>query len=106
MKKEVKNSKKTDVLRWILLVPAVILSWHIVEFMASVVARWFYAPETWEKLGVTVIIMGLFVLPCLAVFFTARYIAPKYKNLIAWSTVLLCVLFNVVLIYGLSKMAY
>lgn len=66
----------------------------------------FYSPALWNSYGNVFIILELLILPTIAVFFVSRIIAPKYKKHIGYIVMVLSVLWFVLLIYGLSHMAY
>ena len=109
MKKETKTNKTTDVLRWILLAPFVIATWYMVLFIVAPIPHLIYSlgwVKILEYLETPLFIIGGFVLPCIAVYFVAKYIAPKYKNIVGWSAVVFCALWELFLIFGLTHLAY
>ena len=106
MKKTVKDNSKYNVLRWILLLPALCVVWCAVAFGVAYIEGWFYTPELWESWWLTVLIADFFVCPSVALFFATKYIAPKYKMWFAWGSVVLCALWTLFLFSGMSQMAY
>ena len=111
MKKEIKTeqNKKLDVLRWVVLVPVLSIVWYMTVIVLGYVPQlmymwgWFKVLEYFEML---LAVLGGFVLPCIAVYYTAKYIAPKYKKTVGWCAVGFCVLWTVFMLYGLAHMAY
>jgi hypothetical protein len=85
--KKVKQ-KYIDILRWVILVPAVYTTWFVVVMGFAFVFR--RVPILWNS---DLIVIDLFVCPSIAMFFVAKYIAPKYKNIVGWVAVALCALF-------------
>ena len=106
MKKSVKNKNSKDIWRWIVLVPAICVTWLVVVFGWAFIEGFLYRWEFWQSLGESFIIVDFFILPSITIFFVARWIAPKYKNITAISAVVLCILWGVYFLYGLSHMAY
>lgn len=106
MKKSVKNKNSKDIWRWVVLVPAICVTWLVVVFGWAFIEGFLYRWEFWQSLGESFIIVDFFILPSVAIFFVARWIAPKYKNITAISAGVLSVLWGVYFLYGLSHMAY
>lgn len=102
MKKSVKNKNSKDIWRWVALAPVVCVTWWVVVILCSYLYSWFYTPNLLQYWGPLMLIF----LPSVAIFFVARWIAPKYKNITAVSAVVLCILWGLFLFYGLSHMAY
>ena len=105
MKKRQKK-KLLKILRWIILLPSICIVWLGVALVCAYVAGRFYTPELWSSWGLVLMRVGFFVLPSVSVFFTARRIAPKYKNIVGWITVILCALWILLLYSGLAHLAY
>ena len=103
MKKDKKstNNVMLNVLRWVALVPVLCVVWWLVVFCGMIVSRYsFMSVDTlW-------LVVFMLVLPAVAIFFTAHFIAPKYKNIVGWISVLLCVVSFGLFFYGLTHMAY
>ena len=100
------KEKNKNVLRWVLLLPAICIVWYIVSFGVAYIESWFYTPELWDSWGLAIMIADLFVLPSIAMFFVTKWIAPKYKIWLAWASVILCALWCILLFYALTHMAY
>ena len=99
------NKQIYDILRWIALLPAVCLVWWIVLYICISIDQWF-STEPFFGLGLWVLIIYFAILPAIAMFFTAKYIAPKYKNIMGCVAVFLCIAWVLLLCYGLSHIAY
>ena len=106
MKKSVKNKNSKDIWRWVVLAPVVWLAWVITVMLCAYVEGLFFSAELWDELGVYLLISDFVILPSIAIFFVARWIAPKYKNITAISAGVLSVLWGIYFLYGLSHMAY
>lgn len=98
--------KGLDVFRWIILLPAICFTWWVCTMICAWIEHLFYNPALWNSYGNVVIFLDLLILPTIAVFFVSRIIAPKYKKHIGCIAIVLCVLWFILLVYGLSHMAY
>lgn len=107
MKKNTKE-KTLNILRWVALIPAICITWWIVIYICACIARFLFGPNffTSDYSILTFIIISFVILPAVAMFFTAKYIAPKYKIIMGCIAVAICILWVVVLFYNLSHMAY
>ncbi len=87
-----KKNNTYDVLRWVLLAPIVLLTWYIIMLLLAHIPHLMIAwgfENLWGYIEIPALIIG-FLLPCIAVYFVAKYIAPKYKNIAGWSAVVFC----------------
>lgn len=100
--KKTNAHKGLDIFRWVVLLPAVCFTWCCCAMICAWIEHFFYSPV----LGNVFIVLDLLILPTIAVFFVSRIIAPKYKKHIGYIVMVLSVLWFVLLIYGLSRMAY
>ena len=103
------QNKQMDVIRWVMLFPAVLVTWCICVPLLGWIPHLFYR-WGWVKIleyseNILAIVCG-FLLPCIAMFFVARWIAPKYKNIAGWGAVAFCALWELFLIFGLLHLAY
>lgn len=96
----------SNALRWIVLLPAICLVWWTVSFICITIERWFPARLLLGHHFWLGMITYFIILPAVAMFFTAKYIAPKHKILMGCIAVCLCILWGLFLWYGLSHMAY
>ena len=101
-----KTNNNIDTLRWVILLPAICCTWWICTMVFAWIEHFFYSPALWNSYGNVFIILDLLILPTIAVFFVSRIIAPKYKKNTGYIATALCVLWFILLIYGLSHMAY
>ena len=106
MKKSVKNKNSKDIWRWVALAPVVWLVWVITVLVFAYIEGLCLPAESWVDWGVYLFVLDIVVLPGVAMFFVARWIAPKYKNITAISATVLSVLWGIYFLYGLSHMAY
>ncbi len=110
MKKEIKKYDVKSILRWIALLPALAVTWYAVSMVSIEIESWMVdIPAMTPGYALLSVIVTLAVLPSVAMFFVARFIAPKYKNISGISAVVLCILWVVFLLYafyGLGHMAY
>ena len=104
--KKTENKKTMDIIRWVLLAPAIFVGWLLTFFLCAWIEGWFYTPYLWMKFGLVFVVLDVFVAPGVATFFLARYIAPKCKKIAGWGAVAFCVLFGAVFLYGLFHMAH
>ena len=95
------NINWMNVLRWGVLVPVLGMVWWFVALGVAFVAGYFFIPINWMFL-----VLDMLVLPAVAIFLVTRLIAPKYKTLMGWMSVLLCVVWFGFLFYGMLHMAY
>ncbi|MBO4583343.1 MAG: hypothetical protein J5714_04800 [Alphaproteobacteria bacterium] len=102
MKKSVKKQNASNVWRYIALLPAICAVWVVVFFVGAYIESFFYTHGLWVRSGMFFIIVDFFILPGSAIFFTTRWIAPKYKNITAIIATILCVLWGILLLYGLA----
>lgn len=110
MKKTKKNNDVKSVLRWIALLPALAVTWYTVAMASVEVESWMFSiPEMKPGQALASVIVTFIILPSVAMFFMAKFIAPKYKKISGMCAVGLCVLWVACLFYvfyGLGHMAY
>lgn len=106
MKKSVENKNATNIWRWVALAPLVWLAWVVTVMLCAYVDGLFFSAESWNEWGTYLFISDFVVFPSIAIFFVARWIAPKCKNITAISAGILSVLWGLFFLYGLSHMAY
>lgn len=100
-----KNSTKErnyNILRWAVLVPTVCIGWYLVASVCLSIEGLFYTPELWQSWGHIFMILDFGAMPCIVMFFVARAIAPKYKNLMGCMAIILCIVLAALLFYGLA----
>ena len=99
------NRKSYDLVRWIALLPAVCLVWWIASSVCLIIDAWtsseiFFGLELW---GMAICFI---LFPAIAMFFTAKWIAPKYKNLMGIFAIFICLLWTAFFWYSLGHVAY
>jgi hypothetical protein len=76
------NVKNEDIIRWILLLPALGVVWVVVTVISLLMMFLFYS-RGYENIFVYVFLYAfLFLMYAVLPFFVARWIAPKYKNVV------------------------
>ena len=76
------NVKNEDIIRWILLLPVLGVAWAVVTAMSLFIMFLFYS-RGYENIFVYVFLYAfLFLMYAVLPFFVARWIAPKYKNVV------------------------
>ena len=98
-----KQNTKSDILRWVLLLPAVCLIWWLVVFLCALIESLFYSQYLWDSYGNIFLILNLFVIPGIAAFFTAWFLAPKYKVIAGCGTVVFVALWCLYFIGALGN---
>ena len=98
MKPQTKN-----IIRWTILFPTICIVWLLVMFLCIWIEGFFYSPELWMSFGNMFMLLDLLIIPSIAIFFTARYIAPKYKNIVGIGSVVLCALWCCYFILTLAQ---
>lgn len=101
-----KADKTNEIIRWIVLVPAVFVLWLATFLLCAWIEGWFYTPYLWMKFGLVFILLDVFVAPSFATFYLAKYIAPNHKKIAGVGAVVFCAILGVVFLYGLFHMAY
>lgn len=87
MKQQTKN-----IIRWILLLPALCITWFVFVMLFAWVESLFYSPEILDSYGKILLYLDLFIIPSIAMFFVAKYLSPKYKTMMGCLSVVLCAL--------------
>lgn len=86
------QKKKTwDLIRWVLLGPAVCVSWCVM-LIGCLFLGWLLSYYNTVFRDMLFVLVCIFI-PCIIEFFIAKCIAPKYKSNVGWIVVVLCVLF-------------
>lgn len=110
MKKEIKKYDVKSILRWIALLPALAVTWYAVSMVSIEIESWMVdIPAMTPGYALLSVIVTFIILPSIAMFFMAKFIAPKYKKISGMCAVGLCVLWVACLFYvfyGLGHMAY
>ncbi len=101
MTKSDENKKWLTILRWVALLPAVCLVWWIIPIICLYIERLLSL-----ELLMWPLIIYFTILPAIAMFFVAKFIAPKYKITMGCAAILLCIIWDLLLWYGLSHLAY
>ncbi len=99
MKKNNKTTNIHNIFRWILLVPVVLLTWYVVLKLLGPIPHLMFVwgfGNLWGYIETPAVIIGFF-LPCIAVYFVAKAVAPKHKNIVGWCSLVLCFLYMVTL---------
>ncbi len=73
------NVKNEDIIRWILLLPALGVGWVVATVISLLVMFLFYV---WGYENIFVFYAFLFLMYAVLPFFVARWVAPKYKNIV------------------------
>ncbi|MBQ6736808.1 MAG: hypothetical protein IJQ90_04990 [Alphaproteobacteria bacterium] len=73
------NVKNEDIIRWILLLPALGVVWAVATVISLLVMFLFYV---WGYENIFVFYAFLFLMYAVLPFFVARWVAPKYKNIV------------------------
>ena len=90
-----------NILRWILLVPAVLLSVYLVLLLSAYIANFI---GDFEKFKTSFLIIW-FLVQSVVAYFVARYIAPTHKNIAGWVSIILFPLF-VISLFGLYALGF
>ena len=117
MKKEnkTKTNKKIDIIRWLSILPIAYAESWLCWWMARIIDKEYrtYYSRAYEISSVGgslynfIELMLVCVVPFVMVFFTTRFVAPKYKNTVAVITTIAIFIWAVYLLFlGLSHMAY
>jgi hypothetical protein len=99
MKKQ--KNDNLNILRWILLVPAVLFTVYFVSVLSAYIA---YFIGDFEKFKTPFLIIW-FLVQSVVAYFIARYIAPTHKNIAAWVSIILFPLFAISL-FGLYALGF
>lgn len=101
------KQKTKDILRWVGVLPAICLVWLAITYtLGALVIGLVYSLGLFESYFWLTMFLSMCVLPGIAMFFAARYIAPKYKNISGICAVILCVIWWLFLFYGITNMGY
>ena len=93
--------------RWVVLFPAICLTWPLAAFTAGTLVMWpFFALNIFETYFWFVLTLALFIVPGILMFFVAWTIAPKYKIWAGVFAIILCAIWCACLFYGAAHMAY
>ena len=98
------NEKKQNIIefvRWVLLGPAVCVAWLVGVFIGTYISKWFVTTEFFDSYAIGCLIFISFVIPSIVMFFAAKIIAPKYKNISGFVAVGICVLWDLFLFLNL-----
>ena len=78
-----------NTLRWIALLPALYITW-VVGIYVAIPLGLFLTGEYTDFVQQSALVGMLFVVPGIAMFFVAKFIAPRYKNITGISAIVLC----------------
>ena len=90
------TQKGQDILRWVLVLPALVVVWFVANILLMLMLLFLYgysAGGASDLLDVLFIVF-LFLLYCIAPFFTAWGIAPKYKKIAGICATIVIVVFQ------------
>ncbi len=90
-----------NILRWILLVPAVLLAVYLVLLLSAYMTHFIGG---FEKIKTPCLIVW-FLIQSVVAYFVARYIAPTHKNIADWVSIILFPLF-VISLFGLYALGF
>lgn len=103
------KNKNINLIRWFLFGPAVLATWYLMILVFAMVPHWIYKMG-WNKIleyaEIPLAIVCGFLVPCIVVYFVAKYVAPNHKKTAGWVAVVFCVLWELFLMFGLSHLAY
>lgn len=84
------NVKNEDIIRWILLLPALGVVWAVATVISLLVMFLFYV---WGYENIFVFYAFLFLMYAVLPFFVMRWIAPKYKTFVGIvMTIIMCII--------------
>ena len=89
------NETKQNIIefvRWVLLEPAVCVAWLVGACIGAYISQWSVTTEFFDSYAIGCLIFISFVMPSIVMFFAAKIIAPKYKNISGFVAVGICVL--------------
>lgn len=76
------STENKNIIRWTLLVPALGVAWAVATVISLLVMFLFYS-RGYENIFVYVFLYAfLFLMYAVLPFFVARWVAPKYKNIV------------------------
>ena len=106
-----KNKRNIDIIRWIVLIPCIILTWYGVIFLIGLLGHWFLVNKIWMLLPWDVLETPVTIsfgagIPAAIMFYIAYIIAPAHKVLAGWVAVVFAILCPLLMILGLQHMAY
>ena len=73
------STENKNIIRWTLLVPALCVAWAVATVVSLLVMFLFYS-RGYEN--IFVLYAFLFLMYAVLPFFVARWVAPKYKNIV------------------------
>ena len=103
------NEKKQNIIefvRWVLLGPAVCVAWLVGVFIGTYILQLSVTTEFFDSYAIGCLIFILFVIPSIVMFFAAKIIAPKYKNISGFVAVGICVLWLSFLCWSLMTYGF
>ena len=108
------KGNKINVLRWIMLLPVVCITWIVCLMVVfgvyvlvynSVLDEWLVSFST-DFARFAILGLPISIISGIAEFFVTRAIVPKYKTWLAWIMVILSVAWSYYMMWGLAYMAY
>lgn len=87
------NVKNEDIIRWILLLPALGVVWAVATVISLLIMLLFYS-RGYEDMFIDVFMYSfLFLMYIVLPFFVMRWIAPKYKTFVGIvMTIIMCII--------------
>ena len=98
------KNKNINVIRWILFGPAVLATWYVIVRAFGLIPHWLYRHGLEGLIARAEILLAIifgFLLPCMVVYFVAKYIAPTHKKTAGWTAVVLCLIWKLLLVLGI-----
>ena len=98
------NEKKQNIIefvRWVLLGPAVCVAWWSGMVISLFLERWGLFLDFLDSYPIVCFFIVFVIIPVIAMFFVAKGIAPKYKNISGFVAVGICVLWDLFLFLNL-----
>ena len=99
------SSHKYNIMRWVILLPTVIVAWYLL-FSATLVGIALISENILNKIGLQTYSVISSLVVVVPIFFISYYITPKYKKITAWIIVALCEILTLSGWYGMAHMAY
>ena len=87
------NVKNKNIIRWILLLPTLVVVWVIATVISLLIMLLFYS-RGYEDMFIDVFMYAfLFLMYIVLPFFVMRWIAPKYKTFVGIvMTIIMCII--------------
>lgn len=96
-----KKKEIIDVIRWVLLGPAVCAAWWSGLVISAFLERWGLFLDLLDSYPIVYFFIVFVIIPVIAMFFVAKGIAPKYKKISGVVAVVVCILWDLFLFLNL-----